>query len=507
VPDAAPDAPPPCYTPDPVGPASGVSIGAIRWDAWFAEPEVPPIVNRLPFWAHQWFERVPFFATFTDGKWSSANDRQSVVDREIDYAVTRGIDYWAFDYNRFLVRDYETGAYPDITALSGNQRDNYRGGYPLERYLASSHCKKPRFALVVSSDAFDSYLNIWRPGVTTKTRDQVWPIILGDLAAYLARPEQLKTSDGRPIVFMITGSRWGAVWDGDAALAKAKLEELRQAAVGAGAKRPYFVVMDPPSDAADAVTKLGFDGASSYGWNAGLNPSGTGMEVPWSQADFDVDWVARTDVSLGLDVIPPVVSGWDYRPEIPFVSGRDPAGNWYAHATQDQFVNQLDHAIAFVKANPTHATPGAVLIYAWNELAEGGYIVPTLAAGSARLDAIAKYLGKPIPATTPSLAPVLIPIINSHGTGCTDGYGIWIVGANIDPDSVVQLRAAKVGQEDVLATHADLTRGTADGQVSLSFCLGGAAERAAFAGDGVRVSVVNPARPSTSQPFVTRLGN
>src|SRR5262245_44887273 len=61
-PDAAPpqpDAPPPCFDP-PSGPTTGVRIGAIRWDAWFAEPEEPPLINRVALWAHQWFERVPF---------------------------------------------------------------------------------------------------------------------------------------------------------------------------------------------------------------------------------------------------------------------------------------------------------------------------------------------------------------------------------------------------------------------------------------------------------------
>jgi hypothetical protein len=78
-------------------------------------------------------------------------------------------------------------------------------------------------------------------------------------------------------------------------------------------------------------------------------------------------------------------------------------------------VNQLDHAIQFVQANPTKTAARSVIVYAWNELAEGGYIVPTLAAGSATLDAVAAYLGKPIPPATPSLAPVVMPAVSKLG--------------------------------------------------------------------------------------------
>ena len=41
-------------------------------------------------------------------------------------------------------------------------------------------------------------------------------------------------------------------------------------------------------------------------------------------------------------------------------------------------------------ANPT----GVILIYAWNEIDEGGWLVPTQSEGDARLKAIAAVLSK-----------------------------------------------------------------------------------------------------------------
>jgi hypothetical protein len=265
--------------------------------------------------------------------------------------------------------------------------------------------------------------------------------------------------------------------------------------------------MDIPDNSLHAIQTWGYDGASQYGWAASLNPNDAGMEVPFSEADLGTAYTYNLLMNDGLDVIPFPTAGWDFRPARalqPPPSPYPPNANWYPHATPAQVVNELDQAIQFVKANPTHATANAVVMYAWNELLEGGLLVPTLEEGSARLDAIAAYLNKP--AATP-LTGVVMPQVTSFGTGCTDGYGIWLVGQNFDGDSYVQLRQAAVGDETVVATYTSLTRTTtAQGQPSLSLCLTGSAERTLFASTGVRVSVVNPDRPSTSTPVVIKFG-
>lgn len=495
--------PPGCYNANFAPPATGVSIGVIRWDAWFAEPEKPPLLNRIYLFAHQFFERVPFYATLSSGKWVIASDKQDIADREIDYAVTRGIDYWAFVYWRFSALDPTTGALPDLSVQTDPYlRDAVRGAYSLDLYLSSQHCDKPRFALIVQADGINSYINTFRPAGVS--RDQAWQIIVSDLTAYLKRPEQHMTPGGRPILFVMQPyglGGWGALWDGDSALAKSRLEQLRQSAVAAGAARPFILTMAVPDEAVIARDQFGFDGVSHYGWNAGVN-SGPGVEVPFAQADPTLTGVRQTDLADGLDVIPPLSVGWDSRPYRPFDPTTDPHDNWWAHGTPAEIVAQLDHGIQFVKANPSQTTAKSVIIYNWNELGEGGVLVPTLAEGTARLDAIAQYLGKTITPSTPSLAPVLVATVSRHGTGCTDGYGIWLEGAGFDSDSYLQIRSATLGKEDVLATYPTPTRGTNGAVQTLSICLTGAPERSAFAAEGVRVSVVNPSQPSTSTPEV-----
>ena len=82
--------------------AERVTVGAIRWDAWFSDPHNPYVKNLS---AHKWHHRLPFYAEIiSDSEVRIQNDVQEVVDREIAYARQGGIDYWAFLYYQPTVR-------------------------------------------------------------------------------------------------------------------------------------------------------------------------------------------------------------------------------------------------------------------------------------------------------------------------------------------------------------------------------------------------------------------
>ena len=53
--------------------------------------------------------------------------------------------------------------------------------------------------------------------------------------------------------------------------------------------------------------------------------------------------------------------------------------------------------MTWVEKNPVAAESKAVLIYAWNENDEGGWLVPTLSEGAARVEALGKVLKKDVP--------------------------------------------------------------------------------------------------------------
>ncbi len=49
-------------------------------------------------------------------------------------------------------------------------------------------------------------------------------------------------------------------------------------------------------------------------------------------------------------------------------------------------------ALEWNRTNPKAGEANAVIIYAWNEFDEGGWICPTLSEGTGRLDAIRRVL-------------------------------------------------------------------------------------------------------------------
>jgi len=70
--------------------------------------------------------------------------------------------------------------------------------------------------------------------------------------------------------------------------------------------------------------------------------------------------------------------GWDKRPwEGPSGLGQK-EGWYYPDRTPEQFTGFLRDAIAWMDNNPDQTTQERILlIYAWNEFGEGGFIAPT----------------------------------------------------------------------------------------------------------------------------------
>jgi len=101
--------------------------------------------------------------------------------------------------------------------------------------------------------------------------------------------------------------------------------------------------------------------------------------------------------ATGKQVIPIVNAGWDYRPmKQPqykwLLMCRTMDANWYTEATPKELADNVKTAMDWVTANPSTCPSKAVLIYAWNELSEGGWLVPTLTQGTAKLDALGTVL-------------------------------------------------------------------------------------------------------------------
>lgn len=320
-----------------------VRVGAIRWDAWHGDDSVPGRAVERSLGHARWVDRWPDFTEFHDDGIEFDGARREVVDREMGLARNAGIDFWAFVY--------------------------YGTGSPMGRVLRQfldSEVDGPSFAFIIEFGRL--------------VGNQAEELAAGARAAMRDR-RYLRDEDGRPVVFV-----WLPAGPTSTATIDSGIERLRIS--GDDAVQPSFVVMSFAVKEAARVAKwIGADRISTYAWHD--NPRG----APYASLVRGVEQLWERQAETGSRVVPLVMSGWDPRPRIlnpvPW-GGPYPEGAHYESATPDELTSHMRSALRRAR-HPTHGAC-AVLIYAWNEFDEGGWIAPTRGAGHTRLQAIARAI-------------------------------------------------------------------------------------------------------------------
>ncbi len=314
-------------------------VGAIRWDAWHGDRGMPGRAVEKSLGPKAWRYRLPFFArVLSDGKVELHGDTQDVMDREIEYASASGIDYWAF--------------------LTYDAQDPMSRG--LHLYLSSPRKEKVRFCFILHQvDLKDRKAEVTR------------------LTALLNEPTYQKVLDGRPLVFSFQCAAGRSFYD-----------DLRKAATAAGLKAPYFVYQ---GGSANDLERLGLDALGDYA------VAGSGQGAPYATLVAEAEGRWEKHRAGGSQVVPLVTAGWDRRPRMvnpgPWEAWQKPGeglDRFYKTPTPDELAAHLERSLKWIEGHPEAAPAKTVLIYAWNEFDEGGWICPTLEHGSDRLDAIGK---------------------------------------------------------------------------------------------------------------------
>jgi hypothetical protein len=280
------------------------------------------------------------------------------MEREIAYARAAGIDYWAFVM------------YAPGDAMSKG----------LGLYLASPHRSDVRFAMIVQP--------------YTAGEDDI-----ARLVGYLALENYQKTPSGRPIVFLLGPN---GVGDTSWTDAKKTVPAIRAAAARAGVPAPYVVHQWGWADQKELARGLGADAVGAYSWNFDDHAAPYALLAAKAEGKWD------ESAALGLHVVPLATAGWDRRPRVanPVSWERpNPPGAetiYYATPTAAELAGHVKHAIDWCAhhgspagdASDAACDANAVLVYAWNEIDEGGWLLPSRARepGTARLDAIAAVL-------------------------------------------------------------------------------------------------------------------
>lgn len=218
-----------------------------------------------------------------------------------------------------------------------------------------------------------------------------WPQTADQFVKMFQMTGYQKVCGGRPLLFIFSCENITTTFGSNIEAHKA-FDLLRSKSRAAGAGDPYIVAqVFSASDGAKYVDAFGWDAISSYSAPGG----GEHREYPYSALiDANRGYWERFRAT-GKQVIPTVNAGWDGRPRL-----TDPnvakyySGPWYTMPTPAELADNLRSAVEWNRANPANAEANTVLIYAWNESDEGGWLVPTMKEGTKRLDAISKTLTK-----------------------------------------------------------------------------------------------------------------
>lgn len=319
-------------------------VGAIRWDAWYGEGGVTKAVE-ASLGQPKYHFRLPWFASVISlDKVSVNGDSPAIMEQEIAYAAQAGLNYWAF-------LDYIEEA-PSMSI-------------GLNRYLAAKEKKGIRYCLVEEGARLD------------KAGAKAW----SRLIEHFRSPDYQKVLDGRPLLCLFAKTT---------KLGKTEWDDLKRQTIAAGLKEPYLVLMG--WEAEKDREALGFDAISEYASSGkGYTSDPETYERLTSHHVRKMLW-EKWKLAHTL-CITFATTGWDTRPR----QERPPPWCQWIKATPDpkppaeqkplidtttatpeELAAHLREAIEWTKANRDINAANAIIIYAWNEHDEGGWLQPTL---------------------------------------------------------------------------------------------------------------------------------
>lgn len=205
---------------------------------------------------------------------------------------------------------------------------------------------------------------------------------------------------GRPLLFVYIKPN---------ALGRKDWDELKRQTVAAGLKAPYLVLMgwDLEQDVQDMAT-LGFDALSAYARGGSYS-----MEQPdyTEQCRLLRERLWTRWQALRIPCVTLASAGWDTRPRnerppswiqnlvgspthdlTPF-SEQKPLVDAVS-ATSEQLGDHIRDAIRWTKSQREINPSNTILVYAWNEHDEGGWIQPTRGGDGLPNEERIKTLGK-----------------------------------------------------------------------------------------------------------------
>jgi hypothetical protein len=325
-------------------------VGAIRWDAWYYGNDTDTITSILAknLKPKEFRNRLPFFAKEIgkDSLYINGSS-QEVMDKEISYAKTCALDYWAF-----------------VTYTEEGLR------LGLQTYLNSKHRADINFCLIIEQGRF-------RHSNTG---------FINHMIKMMKEPGYQTVLDNRPLLYFgfIDSAdvikNWGSFLQ-----MKTTLDSVRNIIAEAGHGNPYLVIMD-----FDA--KKGRQWSDSLGGNAlsSYVAQKNSPRASYKKLTEEAEQFWNECKATGSQVVPICDAGWNPKPRIDNVSIWSkyyPKETYYDHASPEELAAHIQKGLEWTIANKPSCAAQCILIYAWNEFDEGGWLCPTIGNNTERIDA------------------------------------------------------------------------------------------------------------------------
>ena len=319
---------------------SKLKVGVYYYDGWCGKNSLADDPNE------PWAKNAPrqlkkrMYEEFSDREpiWGWRDDAQEIMEKQIDLAADNGIEFFLFCW-------YWRDSNGPINLQAIQEAPAHTS---MNLYLKAKNKNRIKFGLLVAN----------HQGAEIKGQEN-WGKATEFWMQYFKDPQYVKV-DGKPLVVIF--STKGI--DNDA------LGIIQQVSKKQGL--PGLSIAGCGN-----VADKNFEYKTHYNMNPGYIAGHEAHKYSELIDAHKKNWIGTEKQPY----IPEVTVGWDKRP------WEDKSGNgtggakegWYfPNRTPKEFKDFLTDAVTWMDEHPTQTTKERyVLIYAWNELGEGGYLVPT----------------------------------------------------------------------------------------------------------------------------------
>lgn len=328
-------------------------VGAYYFDGWSGKTNEYHLTERL---LKEFSHREPVWGWF--------DNTLPIMEQQIDYAADNALSFFAFCWYWPEEAQKET---PLNNALA--------------LYLQAKNRSRLEFALLVANHA----------GFRIGPKD--WDAVCEKWVALFKEPGHLTVNE-RPLLIIFAPTELLKSF-GSAANVKKAFDTLREKARNAGLKGVTIAACTLPSENLNELVAAGFDLFTGYAYaHAGARKGRKEQSFADLAPGHEKIWTAFAEKAK-VPCIPLVTTGWDMRPWEKADLKPEKRSFCYADRTPEGVGQFIERAIKWTRNHRDKVTAESLIIlYAWNENGEGGYLTPTKSDGDAYLKAVGAAIRK-----------------------------------------------------------------------------------------------------------------